>query len=307
MARAGESLRVVTSCDSGFLRPLAVMLASLRRHHGDGDLEITLLTESLTPDEVSYVASGIPVQVVTLPTSLCDAAYFPAHLAKAALFRLGMQRFVTADVSRVLYIDADVIVRRPLDELWRTDLGDALLAAVIDPVVPWAAAPDGLPWRALGLPPDAAYFNSGVMVVNLDRWRHEQIGERAIELLRTHKLPHADQGGLNAVLRGNWKRLPPWWNLQTGYLPEGRSLAPILESAETLDEAVRNPAIVHFQNSPYGRPWVAGGCSHPFRDEWYAQLDETPFRGWRPQPHPPRLPMLTRLRRAAGIIVRGRG
>ena len=23
-------------------------------------------------------------------------------------------------------------------------------------------------------------------------------------------------------------------------------------------------------------------CTHPFRDEWFANLDQTPYRGWRP-------------------------
>jgi len=83
----------------------------------------------------------------------------------------------------VIYIDTDVAVRQPLDDLWEMNLHGHTVAAVRDPVVPWAGAPLGLPWSELGVPPDSPCFNSGVLVIETERWRSERIAERALDLL----------------------------------------------------------------------------------------------------------------------------
>ena len=62
---------------------------------------------------------------------------------------------------------------------------------------------------------DTPYFNSGVLVINLTRWRKENVGDRVIEYLRKYQ-PYVqleDQEGLNAVLANDWGKLDPKWNL----------------------------------------------------------------------------------------------
>ena len=47
------------------------------------------------------------------------------------LARLLMARFLPNDLHRVLYLDADVIVRRPLDDLWTMDLNGCVLGMAL--------------------------------------------------------------------------------------------------------------------------------------------------------------------------------
>jgi hypothetical protein len=66
-----------------------------------------------------------------------------------------------------------------------------------------------------GLSPSTPYCNTGVMVMNLKRWRTEEIARGALEYIR--KFPqcvrYPDQDGLNAVLAGAWGLLDPKWNV----------------------------------------------------------------------------------------------
>jgi len=71
------------------------------------------------------------------------------------------------------------------------------------------------PW-ACG--PRRRYFNAGVMLIDIGRWRTEHVGSKAFEFTRRHLpiLQQYDQDSLNAVLAGRWKELDPRWQVQPG-------------------------------------------------------------------------------------------
>jgi lipopolysaccharide biosynthesis glycosyltransferase len=56
------------------------------------------------------------------------------------------------------------------------------------------------------------------MVLDLDHWRTERLGQAVLEDLQEHEHLYQfhDQCGLNAVLQNRWAALPPEWNVQTG-------------------------------------------------------------------------------------------
>ena len=51
-------------------------------------------------------------------------------------------------------------------------------------------------------------------------------------------------------------------------------------SEDELRGSLKDPWIVHFTTSV--KPWDYES-THPFRAEWFRNLDETPYRGWRPK------------------------
>jgi lipopolysaccharide biosynthesis glycosyltransferase len=199
-------------------------------------------------------------------------------------FRLYLSELLPRDLERVVFLDADVIVRRSLRELWGTPLGDAPIGAVRDAYLPWVARNWRFAWRDVDVAPDAPFFNSGVMVVALGSWRDKAIGARAVALL-SETSPMFDQCALNIVLQHDWAALDPRWNVQSYHLTGDRCLAFASEGRDRLDEALRDPAIVHFTGGSFNRPWQAP-CGNPYRDEWLAYLDCTAWRGWRPDPKP---------------------
>jgi lipopolysaccharide biosynthesis glycosyltransferase len=101
-------------------------------------------------------------------------------------------------------------------------------------------------YAELGIPPSNRYFQSGVLVINLKRWRERNVSERVFHYLAQHKdrVQFLDQGALNAVLFDDWFRLDQRWNqVSTSLLPE-RWVAPAYSHAEWI-VSKNSPFIVH--------------------------------------------------------------
>lgn len=171
-------------------------------------------------------------------------------------YRLFLPRLLP-DEPKVLYLDCDTLVVDSLEWLWRQPLGDKLLAAVSNPF--WDADSD---WYArLGLPRRDGYFNSGVMLLDLDRFRAESVTEAVLEHGRANAgwTRFGDQDSLVAMLHGRRLALPPRWNVMRILMMAGQS-RQIFQPAELI-EAIRRPAIIHFEGST--KPWV-NPAKHPW-------------------------------------------
>jgi lipopolysaccharide biosynthesis glycosyltransferase len=307
---AVEPIVVVVAADSAFAKQLAVVIASIskfaRREHRVFVLHDGY--EAVLIDQVSEMASGeVSLSWLDARSIAFDDAILPPTMVTASLFRLRMGTLLPQSIERVIFLDADVVVRRPLDELWETDLDGCALAAVRDSMVLWAGGLEGFPWQELGIAPDVPYFNAGVMVIDMDRWRTQRIGERALELLSRHRFPFGDQCALNAALSGQSAQIAPQWNLQSGTFSGECPLACVVESQAALASAVDDPAIVHFTHSLVRKPWQYN-CTHPYRDLWFEYLDLTNWHGWRP-PVPTRpsraRSAVRRIRKAGEVLLRG--
>jgi lipopolysaccharide biosynthesis glycosyltransferase len=307
-----DPIVLVLAADTNFSKQLAVALAGISKS-AEREHQVFVLHDGFDPDLKARLAGivddAVDLRWLDARSPKLNGAQLPTYLPTSALFRLRINDLLPDELERVIYIDADVAIRQPLDQLWDRSLDGCAVAAVRDPVTPWAAAPEGLPWSELDLAPETPCLNTGVLVIDTARWRSQQISEQALELLERHRFLNADQCAINAVLAGHWAPVGPRWNLQAGHLTGDRSLAWLTESRDALATAIEEPAIVHFTHPPIpmGRPWEYG-CTHPFRDLWFEHLDLTPWAGWRPPAptSPTRAQMLVRgVRRAGSILARG--
>jgi lipopolysaccharide biosynthesis glycosyltransferase len=116
----------------------------------------------------------------------------------------------------VLFLDPDLLVLDDVAGVWNADLGEAALAAVTDQAIPRCASPRGVKeCRRLGIPEDAPYFNAGVMLIDLARWRALDILSRALVYMRQYRgrMDFFHQEALNAILWHRWRPLDERWNL----------------------------------------------------------------------------------------------
>jgi lipopolysaccharide biosynthesis glycosyltransferase len=118
------------------------------------------------------------------------------------------------DVPRLIYLDCDVLVFRDLSELFNLDLSPGrFLAAVPDSETLSLAEDCPTIADALRLPAEGAYFNCGVMLLNLDELRKQHFFERAVEFLnRKSAYRFWDQSAINFLLYGRIDALPEYWN-----------------------------------------------------------------------------------------------
>jgi lipopolysaccharide biosynthesis glycosyltransferase len=179
-----------------------------------------------------------------------------------------VDEYFEAETGRVLIADSDVLVLRNVCELHDIDLGSAPLGACVDPFIPVVSARDGLPDPdAAGLARDAPYFNAGVMVVDLQRYRDRKVSERALDYLDRNfqRLRQYDQDALNASLKGHWTRVDERWNThpRTRYAL-GKTPA-------------QDPWIVHFSGRL--KPWLYRGRT-PLDSEYMQYLSRTDWAGY---------------------------
>jgi lipopolysaccharide biosynthesis glycosyltransferase len=134
--------------------------------------------------------------------------------------RLFASSFLPEDLDKIVYMDVDVVVLASLRELWNLPLNDYFVAAAPDHNMRLSHR------RAIGLPEDFPYFNSGVLVMNLRKWREDKITEKllpiAVEIKDNIDFP--DQDVLNVYAhRNGFMELPEGWNVHPRDYVEGQT------------------------------------------------------------------------------------
>jgi len=117
-------------------------------------------------------------------------------------------------VPRLIYLDCDVLVFRDLSPLFDLELSPGkVLAAVPDSETLSLAEDSREIANAMNLPAEGAYFNCGVMLMNLDALRKQDFFERAVEFLnRKSAYRFWDQSAINFLLYGQIDTLPEHCN-----------------------------------------------------------------------------------------------
>jgi len=239
----------VLACDEGYAMPLATTLRSLVEANRSGwPLEVHILSVGFSENVKRKVVNSLPegsASIRWLPVDLARFAGWSTieHISKATYARLLISSIFPDGVHRALYLDADTLVLDDLSPLWEMDLEGAVLGAVPD---------EGLGTEVrLGnenlaaVPGVRDYFNAGVLLIDLARWREEGIPEKALEYLKRYPhSPFSDQDALNVACDGLWKRLDPRWNYQAHCK---RRISDL--------RAPQRPGIVHFVT--WVKPWDA--------------------------------------------------
>ena len=263
---------VVTAADQNYVAQACVMAHSLAKSQVR-NLRLMVLGTGWSPAhlEVLRRAAGelIDVSLVTpndaRTENFINSGYgFPPA---ATYCVLAAELDELDGVERFIYMDSDVLVMEDLDPLFRIVL-DQPVGAVVDAHVSLNGMPSmWRPWREERVDPMSPYLNTGVMVVDRERWTASKITERAFDLLARYDLPCVGQDALNLALGGSFHRLTTRWNLMPYHLMRLLRTSDLVESNFDIGEAITNPAVVHFHRSFLGKPWQVG-CTHPARVAW---------------------------------------
>lgn len=307
-----QPIIAATGADEGYAMPLAVTVRSAIDSLGEGStLRLFVFDGGLTPETRERLERSWDdprVELEWIEPDVDAVAHLPVsdHISSACYLRLMLPEFLPSDVGKLIYFDADMLVRRDLTDLYAEPLGDHLALAVQEMTAPWidaelasthyarsfpylSASRPIANYEALGLDPLGMYFNSGLMVLDAARWRRDDIGGQVFDCLEANR-EHVlwwDQYALNVRLAGQWRALDPRWNQTAGaFLYPGWRESPL--GKREFQQLRVDPWIVHFC-SP-SKPWHYF-CDHPARKAFFQTLDRTDWRGWRPEPPQNVLPL----------------
>lgn len=123
------------------------------------------------------------------------------RVSKGALYRLMIPELV--DVEKIIYLDSDVIVNLDISTLWNIDIRNYILGAVLDVESSRKDKRFRKFYKSINVNLDK-YFNSGVIVFNLNKLRNFDLVNKCIEFLSNRPdVPHLDQSALNYFFKGN--------------------------------------------------------------------------------------------------------
>lgn len=201
-----------------------------------------------------------------------DAKLSIKHISSPTFYRLKAPRLFP-QYNKILYVDSDVIVERDLSELMGLDIGDCYIAGVKAASYHYAKNGNALYCQQNGLPAIDQYVNAGVLVMNLDALRRENIED---EFIRRAKLGYRsqDQDVINGACYGHIFQLPYKYNCQiTKYEPVPDQTRKIW-SAEVIREAENQPIIIHYAAEV--KPWADLSCA--LSDRWWKYALQTPYQ-----------------------------
>jgi lipopolysaccharide biosynthesis glycosyltransferase len=265
---------IVIVTDEHYIIHLAALLRSIEANHNTPEkIAVYVISDGVKPRSKRKTQDCIDPNKTSL-TWVATADAIPAGIALpldrtsyplTIYLRLFIQHIVPADTQKVVFMDVDMIMLEDVSKLYYQDLGTNIIAAVQDPRLltfdnNWGGI---LNYQALGFAPDTLYFNTGLIIFDIPKWKAGNFTQKVIECINQNLefANYPDQYGFNVVLANQWLKLDTRWN----YFASGD---------------IPHPYIIHFISR---KPFYKSYNYNPtYQKLFYSYLKQTPWRGTRP-------------------------
>lgn len=267
-------MHILCCTDTNFVIPMGVMMHSLCVNNKCEKLHFhVIIDESVTEQQKTELKTVVPedaeisfylINIENIRQYLVvKVENFPIPI----YYRLLMAKILPESVHKILYLDADMIVRHDLSELWNTPLDNIAVAGVMN------QSDCGQFWTRLEYPQESGYFNSGVLLLNLDYIREHNMTDQFISYIKEKPdiLLCPDQDVLNYILKDHKLLLPVRYNAQEGFYRNPPQ--SVFGDINLFEADVDNPYIVHYTKE---KPWMAN-CKHPLKELYYYYKSQTPW------------------------------
>lgn len=262
-----NNIPIVLTSSAYYVPYMAVTIQSIiELASDDNGYDFLIFGNNISEEDkikIQTLANGrknISIRFVYVESLLANMNYnFREGYSVESFYRVLMME-ILPNYKKVLYLDSDVVVLRDIAELYSTELGENLVAAACDP--------DGIKCyyqnyknRALYMDkvlklfsPDN-YFQSGVMLFQLENWRKTYKLQDVLNIACSPDLVWGDQDALNILCKNRVQYLDMSWNtVVDGY---GGRVRDVSEWApqyiiDAYLQARENPYIVHYAGV---QPW----------------------------------------------------
>ena len=248
-------MNLLLTLDENYLPPCRVMLYSFFASNPEERDVTVYLLHSAIPDEklneLNAFCSGFGAELkpIRVDAALFENAPVSRRYPKEMYYRLLSPLILPHELHRVLYLDPDILIINPLRPLWELDLRGNIFAA---------AAHTGLTEMAneinqVRLDTEHEYFNSGVMLIDLDAAREVVTSEDVFRCVSEHEreLILPDQDVFN-ILYGD--RTMPVDDVVWNYDVRNYSKYLLRSTGRhDLSWVMNNTAVLHFCGK--NKPW----------------------------------------------------
>ncbi len=267
------AINISYACNEAYMEQTTVSLVSLFKNcSSPSKLHIFFIDMGVTDfskDEMRKLVESYGSQLTIVPfesiafdlnTSEKTGRHIKSVYAKLFYGRL-------PNIEKIIYLDSDMVITGDIKNLWDIDLNGNVVAGVET----LHTVEDN---KKIGYLASDRAINDGMVVMDLRKWRDEKYLEKCLEFIEENngEPPVLSEGTINAVCKGNIQIIHPRYNLMSAIV--GESIKKIegltgrkYYTQKEIDEATRNPCIIHYLSGFYNRPWCKR-CTHPMKDEY---------------------------------------
>lgn len=250
-------MNILVTLNSNYIVPLKVMLKSLFLNNSEESFSIYLIHSSIKEEELAdlqaYISShGSQLHVITIDDKCFANAPTLLHYTREMYYRLLAFKFLPEDLDRILYLDPDILVINPIRQLYDLDIEKYFYAAAYHDILSIKEI-NKIRLRHYEID---AYYNSGVLLMNLKLHRKFIKEEAIYDFVRKHhsKLIMPDQDVLNALYAKNIKSIDEkLYNYDVRYY---RYYKLMNDNMWDMDYVIRNTVVLHFCGKK--KPWKKG-------------------------------------------------
>jgi len=247
-------IHILVTFDSNYIQPFKTMLYSLVKNSENENFIIHLLHSTISDEDISRLYLYCRSFDVELIPIKIDRAYFKEapvsqKYPQEMYYRLLSHLWLHNDIKKILYLDPDILILNSIKPLWNTDLKGKIFAA---------ASHSGIgdivnKVNKVRLGTDNDYFNSGVLLIDLDKARKHINREDVFNCVENIKkdLILPDQDVLNYLYGSNIIPLDDTvFNFDARYLSQYYIKT---NGKANMDWVIENTIILHFCGKQ--KPW----------------------------------------------------
>lgn len=247
-------MNLLFSIDDRFWRQMLTVLNSIRLNSQSCQIDVYVIQSQKLAHtkEIKQICElwGMHYHPIVIKDEEFDQAPVTDRYPKTIYYRLLAHQYLPKQLHRILYLDADVLCINDVGSLYDTDLDGYLYASAIHTGLTGTTEVINK-IRLQNFDADG-YYNSGVLLINLDLIRQRVHAEDIYEYIREHVLLLPDQDVLNALYGKDIKTVPD--QLYNFDARKGQTYETISFGEWTLDWVIKHTVILHYCGRH--KPWL---------------------------------------------------
>ncbi len=240
------TLNLAFAIDQNYLKPCGICLNSVALNNPDLAIDFYIFTtffDNFGFEQIVAQFPNIRIHIYQLNSQYFDSLQTNYHFTTAIYYRLSIADILEDKVEQFMYLDSDIVCDGSLAELGNLHLEQHVIAAVEDKFISRNYI------QSLGLPESHRYFNSGVMLINIQNWHDFGVMDQFDKLINQRQYKYPDQDVLNIILQDRIYYLDSKYN-------------------DVTQGTLENAALIHFVSSP--KPWCIASEPRPKYLQYYA-------------------------------------
>ena len=262
-----KAINIAFGVDANFARPMGVAMTSIILNNRNQNIIFHIFTDGLNECDKIRLKLLAEINHIIIKIYYIDISIFKnlkttTNWSVATYYRFIMCKGLYGEVEKVLYLDADIICLKQIQELFNIDMNGKTIMAVHDIIDSY-----NFPIRMKKINIKSGnYFNAGVLLIDINKWNEKNISERAFELLLNNmeKYDYLDQDVLNVTLENDVCFINKNYNYI--YNKEQSQKDNLVDVIKLLHYATVQKPWYTWYNYPLGESFIKYASQSPWKD-----------------------------------------